>query len=214
MARSNRDVTPLQRPDKGGARYVLALIFFGSRDDVGDRLGLSPEDRRALGEGLRLISPTFSGATEQGEPFALTADWALPDSPNPETIDLGGLEGRINLTDGREVIASAPEGRFRPKARGLTLTGGVAIDSSDGYSVRTESAELDGEARVLIANTPIEAWGPSGRLEAGSMRAVRDEMGNDVVTFDGGVRLVFRPSATNGALPENGPGPVEAGEGN
>lgn len=227
---TERDVTPLARPDKGGSRYAsrmrrlkialpllaagtLALIFLGSRDNVGERLGLSPEDRAALGEGLRLFSPTFTGATERGEPYALTADWALPDGPNPEKIDLSGLEGRINMADGREVIASAPEGQFRPKARGLTLSGGVEIDSSDGYSVRAESAELDGVARILTSDSPIEAWGPSGRIKAGSMRATRDELGNDVVRFDGGVRLVFRPDGARDAAPGGESDAGRSGEG-
>jgi len=218
MAASERDVTPLTRPDKGGGNYArrvrnlkialplialgtLGLIFLAPKEQIGEGLGLSPEDREALGQGLRLVSPNFTGATENGEPFALRAAWALPDGPRPERIDMGELEGQIDLEDGRSVTVTAPEGQFRPTARGLTLEGGIAIDSSDGYAVRTESAVLDGKARTLVANAPVEAWGPSGRLEAGSMRAERDEAGNDVVTFDGGVRLVFRPNATNDAAP-------------
>jgi len=218
VAPSDRDVTPRTSPQAGAGRYArrrrnlkialplialgtLGFIFLLPRDDIGSGLGLSPEDRAALGDGLRLVSPTFAGSTEQGEPFSLTAAWALPDSPNPKRIDLGDLEGRIRLSDGRTVSMSAPEGQFRPRDRGLTLKGGIAIDSSDGYSVRTDAAVVDGKANTVVADAPVEAWGPSGRLEAGSMRARRDETGKDIVTFDGGVRLVFRPNATNDAAP-------------
>jgi len=230
MTVSGRDVTPLTRPDKGDGRYArrkrnlkialplialgtLALIFLAPKEQIGEGLGLSPEDREALSEGLRLVSPRFTGATEKGEPYALRAEWALPDGPSPERIDMGDLEGRIDLSDGRTVTLAAPEGQFRPRARGLTLSGGIAIDSSDGYSVRTEAATVDGRASTVVADTPVEAWGPSGRLEAGSMRATRDESGKDVVTFDGGVRLVFRPNATNDAAPGGESGSDGTGEG-
>ncbi len=214
MAGFERDVTPIARPDKGADGYTrrvrklkvalpliavatLAAIFLAPRDKLGDGLGLNPEDRAALGDGLRLFSPRFSGDTENGEPYVLRAAWALPDGPNPKKIELGELEGEINLNDGRSLTLTAPNGLYWPRKRRLKLENGVAIDSSDGYSVRTEAARLNGRANTVVTDTPIEAWGPDGRLEAGSMRAVRDENGNHVVTFDGGVRVVFRPNATN-----------------
>lgn len=230
MTRSDRDVTPITRADKGGERYTqrvrnlkialpliaigtLALIFLIPREQVGEGLGLSPEDRAALGDGLRLVSPRFTGATEKGEPFALRAEWALPDGPSPERIDLGGIDGVIDFTDGRRVTLTAPEGQMRPRAKGLSLSGGIAIDSSDGYSVRTERAEMDGKANTLVADSPVEAWGPKGRLDAGSMRATRDEQGEDVVRFDGGVRVVFRPGAASDAAAGDGSATDPAGGG-
>ncbi len=230
MASSERDVTPIARTERSGENYsrrvrrlkialpviaavTIALIFFGPKEKISENLGLSPEDRAALGDGLRLITPRYTGTTEDDEPYVLRAVWALPDGPNPKKIELGELEGEISLTDGRNVTLTAAEGLYRPRTRKLNLAGGVAIDSSDGYSIRTEAAILNGTKDTVVTKTPIEAWGPKGRLEAGSMRAERDENGDDIVWFDGGVRVVFRPDATDEAAPGGETGSEGASEG-
>lgn len=226
MASSERDVTPIARTEGSGEGYTrrirrtkialplvaaatIAVIFLAPKDKISESLGLSPEERAALDDGLRLISPRYTGATEAGEPYVLRAVWALPDGPDPKKIELGDVEGEIDLAEGRSVTLTAPEGLYRPKRRKLNLAGGIAIDSSDGYSVRTEAAILNGTLNTVVSKTPIEAWGPKGRLEAGSMRAERDENGDDIVWFDGGVRVVFRPDAAEDAAPEGGSGSDE-----
>jgi lipopolysaccharide export system protein LptC len=170
---------------------LVLLIFVAPRDrfsiDLGS-LDYSFED------GLRLENPRFSGADAAGRPFALTAEWALPDGPDPETVALGPLNGETRLEDGRVVTLSAGGGEIRPKARALSLSDGVVVETSDGWRVTAPAASADLEAETMAAEGPVEGTGPSGALEAGAMRAARRADG-DYIWFEQGVRLRITPAA-------------------
>jgi lipopolysaccharide export system protein LptC len=174
---------------------LVLAIFLAPPDrfsiDLGD-LDFSFED------GLRLERPRFAGADAAGRPFTLAADWALPDGPNPESVELGPLEGETVLDDGRRATLSAGGGEIRPKARTLRLTGGVLVETTDGWRVTAPAARADLEAETMAAEGPVEAEGPSGALSAGAMRAARRAEG-DYIWFEQGVRLRIDPAAAKGA---------------
>ncbi len=184
---------------------LVALPFLSIRDN-GDLTGLfSPEELATLGAGLRLDNPRFAGVTSRDEPFALRADWALPDSAVPTYIDLERPSGEIRLSDGRTVSAKAATARLNRVGKTLVLDGGVVLDTSDGYHVETARVEIDIDAGTAIAPGPITGTGPRGEIEAGSMRASgkpggeegsqdgAQEDGNRQIWFENRVRLVFIP---------------------
>ena len=75
---------------------VGAIFLVGRGLDEGESL-LSPEELATLGAGLKLDSPRFSGRTAAGEAYVVRAEWALPDSAMPETVELHRPEGEIDL---------------------------------------------------------------------------------------------------------------------
>lgn len=173
------------------ALAVAAAIWFGSSLNFDDRIAFDGVDFSALDEGLKLTNPRFTGATARGEPFEVTAEWALPDGPEPETIELSKPAGEINLSDGRFVELSALSGVLEPRRNVLTLTGSVRLESSDGRSLRAARARVDARARTLSADGPVRAEGPMGVIEAGALRVERDGAGRpgDYIWFENGVKL-------------------------
>jgi hypothetical protein len=174
------------------AAGIIVVIFTFPRPEFGRRIGFDDVDFD-LGEGLRLTNPRFTGSTADGRPFVVTADWALPDGPDPERIGLGPVTGEIRLDDARAVRLAAAGGEIRPKAETLRLEGGVAVDTSDGWRLTVSSATLDMAANVLTGEGPVAGSGPSGGIEAGSLRAARTAEG-DYIWFEGGVRVRFDPA--------------------
>ena len=79
--------------------FVLVFVQSSGRDN--SPTVIDPKDEAALEDGLRMLSPSFTGRTPSGEPYIVTADWALPDSPNPNRIGLRGIEATMTLKDGR-----------------------------------------------------------------------------------------------------------------
>ena len=185
------------------ALATLSLLFLLPRSDFVGGLILSGADLAALRDGLRLNEPRFSGSTDHGEPFSISADWALPDSPNPSRIELSAVVGEIVLTGGRSAGITAPDGALRPRDRSLTLSGGVELSTSDGYVLRTDAAEADMASRIIRLPGPLTGKGAGGELQAGSMRAWSEGAGPDgqggagrngyIIRFEGGVRVVFQP---------------------
>ncbi len=186
-----------------GAVALIAAIFVTARDkgDKGDLTTIfTAEELATLCAGLRLDNPRFAGVTEQGEPFAIRADWALPDSAMPRFIDLERPEGEIEMNDGRTVAATAAVGRMHREEKTLVLGGGVVLDTSDGYHVETDLIEIDLDAKTANAPGPVSGTGPRGQIDAGSFRAVagEDSVGAGKIWFENRVRLVFIPAKGSG----------------
>ena len=191
-----------------GALAVLAALFL-SAQKKGDLTKIfTAEELVTLGAGLRLDNPRFAGVTERGEPFAIRADWALPDSTMPRFIDLERPEGEIEMSDGRTIAAKAATGRMHRQQKILVLEGGVVLDTSDGYHVETGLIEFDLDAKTANAPGPVSGTGPRGQIDAGSFRAAAgpddggDGAGAGQIWFENGVRLVFIPDTG----PDTGPG--------
>src|SRR5690625_2346585 len=71
-----------------GALVVIGAIFLIGRD----RATIFDVDTAAqlarVSTGMRLENPRFSGLTDDGDPFVITGDWALPDGAAPNRIIL------------------------------------------------------------------------------------------------------------------------------
>ncbi len=186
-----------------GAVVLIAAIFVSARDKGDLTKIFTAEELATLGAGLRLDNPRFAGLTEQGEPFAIRADWALPDSALPRLIDLKRPEGEIEMSDGRTISARAATGRMHREDKTLVLEGGVVLDTSDGYHIETGLIEIDLGAKTANAPGPVSGTGPRGQINAGSFRAAAGEgaAGAGQIWFENRVRLVFIPDKG----PDKGP---------
>jgi len=175
---------------------LIAAIFLTARDKGDLTKIFTAEELVTLGAGLRLDNPRFAGLTEQGEPFAIRADWALPDSAMPRVIELARPEGEIEMSDGRTIAARAATGRMHREDKTLVLEGGVVLDTSDGYRIETELIEFDLGAKTANAPGPVSGTGPRGRIDAGSFRAAagEDSIGGGQIWFENRVRVVLIPT--------------------
>lgn len=142
------------------------------------------------------MNPRFAGATSEGLPFSVTADWALPDAPDPTEVQLGDLQGEIIVDSGETLRLTAATGDYRPKDRLLTLGGGVVVTTSDGYRMTADAARADIDRQTLVVDGPVRGEGALGAIDAASMRAERRGEAN-YIWFEGGVRVRIEPSAQN-----------------
>lgn len=183
-----------------GAVAVIAALFL-SAQKKGDLTDIfTAEELVTLGAGLRLDNPRFAGVTEEGEPYAIRADWALPDSAMPRLVDLERPRAEIELKDGRTIAASASTGRMRREEKTLVLEGGVVLDTSDGYRVESNLIEIDLAAKTANGPGPVSGTGPNGEIQAGSFRvsAGKDGERDGKIWFENRVRLVFIPDTGGG----------------
>ena len=164
------------------------MLLFPADEFGGD---ISIDGVRVDPEGLRLENPRITGSARDGRPFAVTAEWALPDGPDPKAVTLGPLEGET-MAGERRLTLTARGGAFRVEEERLSLEGGVALETSDGWRLLASAAEIDLDDQTLDASGPVTGSGPRGDLEAGSMRAERRADG-DYLWFEDGVRLRIAP---------------------
>lgn len=187
---------------------LMSSIFLVSREDFAGGFRFSAADFAVLRQGLRLAHPRFTGTTEKGEPYLVSADWALPDAPDPKVVTLSAVRAEIVTEDGRTLSLTAAEGRLHPREQRVALSGRIVLTTSDGYKAETATATADIGARTLDVPGAVRAEGPLGRIEAGAMRMVRPDRakggGDEIVVFENRVRVVYVPQAA--------PRPGPAGE--
>ncbi len=179
-----------------GALALIAALFLSARDRGELSEIFTAEELARLGAGLRLDNPRFAGMTDAGEPFVVRADWALPDSAMPRLVELERPRGEIELADGRTFSVAAASGELDRRREAVQLEGGVKVESSDGQRMETERVWIDLDRQTARAPGPVNASGPRGEVEAGSMRAAAGETGLDdgKIWFENRVRVVFIPA--------------------
>lgn len=190
---SRREGREARRPVLRALKILLPLIalaVFGSlfvfNNATFDRGIQFDGVELAADDGLRLINPEFTGETGKSEPFIITAASALPDSPDPERVELEDVTGEISLAAGRDVTVSAPAGVILPKAEHMSLSGGAVMTTSDGYRLSADDAALDLRAGVLNAEGSVRAESELGVITSDVMEARRAEDGGE------GVHIWFR----------------------
>lgn len=180
-----------------GAILLIGMIFLVGRERAAVFDADSAAQLAAVGTGMRLDSPRFSGVTEDGDPFVVTADWALPDGAMPDRIDLEKPVGELQMDDQTVTVTAATGELFRKEER-LHLSGDVLLETSDGYRVRTPSVEVDMAAKTAEAPQRLHAQGPRGGVEADRVRVLRGGKDDMTVRFEGNVRVIWRPEGPGG----------------
>ncbi len=194
IERHSRIVRQLKVALAIGAVLLIGTIFMFGRERAAIIDAEQAANIAVLGAGLKLDNPRFSGITEDGDPFVVTAEWALPDGATPNRVDLERPVGELHLADERIVTVRAATGElFRGEDR-LNLTGEVMFETSDGFRAEMPRVEVDMASKVVVAPDRLHAAGPRGSIEADRMRLVRGTGPRDAtIRFEGNVRVNWRP---------------------
>ena len=176
---------------------LLASLFLVQTDDrLGGNVVFSPGDVEALGSGLRIDNPTFTGTTRSDDRFRFTAAVVEPDAAPPTRARITTLDGTLDLHDGPVVTVSAKAGDLDIPTQRLDLSGQVVITTSDGYRMVTDKATIDLRAGAFVAGDKVVSTGPLGEITSGSLHvspaAATDEARR--FSFSDGVRLVYHPA--------------------
>lgn len=175
---------------------MLASIFLVQTDDrLGGNIVFSGGDVEALGEGLRITNPVFTGTTAGQDEFRFTAALVEPDAAPPERARITTLAGEVALHDGPTVEVEADTGDLHIPTQRLDLAGNVRIRTSEGYRMVAEQATLDLAAGSIVAGNAVETTGPLGRIDSGSLTVEPAATSGEArrFSFGNGVRLVYDP---------------------
>jgi lipopolysaccharide export system protein LptC len=179
---------------------MLASIFLVQTDDrlAGD-LVFSRGDIAALGEGLRITNPTFTGTTRGEDRFRFTAALIVPDAAPPERAKITELSGEVELHGGPVVGLEADAGDLHIPTQRLDVAGNVRLRTSEGYRINAEQATLDLKTGSIVAGNAVETTGPLGRIDSGSLTVEPAAADGEVrrFSFANGVRLIYEPPGSN-----------------
>lgn len=179
-----------------GALILLSTIFLLSRSPGPTTVipllanGVDPSQGEQVG------SPFYSGTTESGHALTMAARQARAVSAGNTDMVADDLRVVLDVEDGNRITIDATLGQMDNNDR-LLLRDGVTLQSSSGYTVRSDgfNAAVD---RVAIDSTgPVDADGPGLVLTAGKLHVEEIENTNDIqLLFTDGVTLVYTPQST------------------
>lgn len=184
---------------------LLISIFALSNDDP-IRTGniLTDAEMRDLASGQKITGPRFSGLTDRGDAFTLEALEALPDAPAPSRIDLVKPSVNVDTTRGIGFQATATSGSIDFESQSAQLEGGVEFVTTNGYTAQSDKIRMDLRNGRAISPGQVRAEGPIGSISAGAMEAQQStnidaKNTQGIITFSGGVQLIYLPSGDKSA---------------
>ena len=176
-----------------GALVLLSTIFLYSRgpDPIANIPaligGADPTQTEQVG------SPFYAGTTEGGQGLTIAARQARLGTSDSSDMIADDLQAVIDISDGNRIVIDANVGRMEEGDR-LLLREGVTLQSSSGYTVRTEGLDAATDRVSIESTAEVDADGPGVTLSAGKLRVEKIADGSDIqLLFTDGVKLVYVP---------------------
>ena len=183
------------------ALALLSTVFLLARNiDPTQAIPFAEIDVEELAREQRISAPNYAGVTEDGAAISVTASTARPDPDSPERVDATDLEAELITATGARYQLSSQRGEIDSGADMAYLQGGVVVTTSSGYRITSDAMSTSLSRTLLESEGPVQADGPAGRLDAGSMSlaplpdAEGDDSANHLLVFNKGVKLVYTPS--------------------
>lgn len=176
-----------------GALALLSTIFLYSRgpDPIATIPVLTGGADPTLTE--QIGSPFYAGTTENGQGLTLAARQARFSNPDNSGLIANDLRAVIDIRDGNRIVIDATVGQMDEGDR-LRLREGVVLDSSSGYTVRTEGLDAEIDRVAIESTSDVEAIGPGLTLSAGKLRVEENAATQDIqLLFTDGVKLIYIP---------------------
>ena len=170
---------------------LLSTVFLFSRQiDPEAAIPFADIDLEERLREQRLSKPNYATTTEDGSALTIVAESAAPvldgDGGTAENI-----VARLKRIDGTTIDMTSDSGRIEG-TKTLTLSGNVAIDTSDGYTLRSDEMISAMNRTDITSPGPITGTGPFGNLQAGRMHlTVPENQDGILAVFEDGVRLIY-----------------------
>lgn len=171
---------------------LLSTLFLLARG--ADQSSLPLAELEEMARSARLTGPTFSGVTDDGTIFTVSAGVAAPNPDDTRIVEIDKI--RLLLSDplGASVEITAARATYDGTTNQIALAGLTRLVSSVGYSLETRGIIADIASGTVTTEGALEARAPFGEIAAGRLTILRDAAaGGQQMVFQNGVRLVYQP---------------------
>lgn len=177
------------------ALAILSTLFLVAESlDPDKAIPFAEVDVEKLLREQGVTRPSFGGMTAHGAEVTLSADTVRPVEGASGQFIGEVLSTAVTLPSGTEIDVAAPQGTIDAIAREATLSGGVHLASSLGYTVDTDRLVAHFEELQMETDGAVRATGPGVVIEAGKFLLERRTAdGSYLLVFKDGVRLVYDP---------------------
>ena len=179
------------------ALALLSTLFLFAKDrDGSGNVPFAQGELEKKANEETISNAQFFGHSDKGHSIELSAQTAKPDQTNPAIVFAQGVKANIGLNSGGRIRFSSENAVVDQIGKQATLTENVVINSTDGYTIRTEGLVTHLEKIEAQSTAPVTADGHGARLEAGKVEL--SEIGPEktpYLFFTNGVKLVYTPKS-------------------
>jgi lipopolysaccharide export system protein LptC len=187
--RYSRYVALMKRLLSLGAFLIIAAVlafFFIQR--LPRQMQVSYEQLGRIENDLTMVKPRLAGADAKGNPFVITADFAIQDAHNAKKADLKNLEADLTLDKQNWINARAKAGMVDMNTGQLELRDGIDVYTATGYELHSNSASANLKQNIIHGHEPVTGQGPQGKLRADEFHADRT---TNILTLSGHVHMTL-----------------------
>lgn len=172
------------------ALTVLGVVLAYALYPRSDRSSLSYESAQQVQGDLTMKKPRLSGTDSKGNPYLITADYAVQQGKNARQVALQTIDADLQYEGGRWANATATKGFVDFDAKMLRLSDGFSIYTDTGYEMHAQSAVADLDKNTIIGHDKVHGQGPMGTFRADSFMVNRQTRH---LTLTGNVRMQIIP---------------------
>ncbi len=176
------------------ALAILSTMFLFSRTiDPSDAIPYADVDVADRLREPRVTSPAYAGVTQDGSMLTVSAAEAKPGAGTGASAK--GVAAELSAPDHSVTKLVADAGALDESNKRLTLTGGVAVETSTGYRITTDTVTVALDRTGLESQGSVNATGPVGQITADRMSVTQspDDPAAYVLVFNGAVKLIYEP---------------------
>lgn len=177
------------------ALALLSTLFLLSR--AIDPESVIPFADKEIQDRLRsqqVTGPIYYSVTADGDRISFAAETLTKPENRPGANNARDVEITIDRSSGSTIVLTSQNGLLDIEKDLADLTGDVVIDTSTGYHIKSDRLTTLMSTIDVTSPGPVQADGPFGRLNAGTM-ALRNGEGpqESQLFFTNGVKLVYDP---------------------
>lgn len=166
---------------------VLAFFIMSGRS--------TPAALENYNDSVRMTNPRYTGVDGDGQPYSLTADYAVRGLENPNAVRLANpVLGFLRAEGASESQILAQEGVYDTNTQTLEFSTDVVVETDDGYRCVTSRALITTQDKTVSGDEPIRCEGRFGHLE-GARFEILDDYSRFI--FLDNVKGVLLPDTSN-----------------
>ncbi len=160
---------------------VLSALFFESGKMLKDFARITTQPT--------LENPNYEGVDGNGNPYAISAKLAYPDSINPKTVDLEYVRGTFVTGNGDQLFIHARTGFIEVQQKRFSLAHDVVLTSDTMLKAKANNLVADLERSQINLSGKVELQNELGFIHADNA-VIYEREGRAL--FTGGVRTLIQ----------------------
>lgn len=123
---------------------------------------------------LTVVKPEFRGVDNQQRPYHIVAEQVQQGVDTTQPATLKNTTATLKLSTSSQLTLNAQQAIFNKAANSLQLSGQVTLQNTQGYTINTESLDVDLNQKTATSQTPMQAIGPAGTLTGTGLSLEKD----------------------------------------